>query len=53
MPYVVTFMNTYLDSTHSHNSSHNHDKFVHKNHGRSKTTSPPKVKKDVGYRGDS
>ncbi|XP_074374207.1 uncharacterized protein LOC141714594 [Apium graveolens] len=29
MPCVVNFMNTYLDSTHSHNSSHNHDKHVH------------------------
>ena len=47
MPCVVTFMNTYLDSTHSHNASHNHDKFVHKNHGRSKTVSPPKARKEA------
>ena len=47
MPCVVTFMNTYLDSTHSHKSSHNHDKFVHKNHGRSKTVSPPKARKEA------
>ena len=47
MPCVVNFMNTYLDSTHSHNSSHNHDKHVHTHTGRSKTVSPPKVRKEA------
>ena len=47
MPCVVNFMNTYLDTTHSHNSSHHHDKFVHKNHGRSKTVRPPKARKEA------
>ena len=47
MPCVVTFMNTYLDSTHSHNLSHNHDKHVQKHNGRSKTVSPPKVRKEA------
>lgn len=45
MPCVVNFMNTYLDTTHSHNSLHNHDKHVHKHTGRSKTASPPKTRK--------
>ncbi|XP_074327569.1 uncharacterized protein LOC141665482 [Apium graveolens] len=47
MPCVVNFVNTYLDSTHSHNSSHNHDKHVHTHTGRSKTISPPKVRKEA------
>ena len=49
MPCVVTFMNTYLDYTHSHNSCHNHDKHVHKNNGKSKTVSPPKARKEAPF----
>ncbi|XP_074377221.1 uncharacterized protein LOC141718736 [Apium graveolens] len=47
MPCVVNFVNTYLNSTHSHNSSHNHDKHVHTHTGKSKTVSPPKVRKEA------
>ena len=48
MSCVVSFMNSYLEYTHSL-TCHNHANHVHKNNGESKTVSPPKVRKDAPF----
>ena len=49
MSCVVSFMKTYLDYTHSNNGCHNHDNYVHKRNDKSKTVSPPKVRKEAPF----